>query len=73
MDVLLQIFNKLPVRERSAKKEHVSDPGRAVPSPPDGDKTIRWWWDHLASQPNVGNSESCRREEVRATGDCAER
>jgi galactose oxidase len=37
MGVLLQGFFKLA-------------PGRAVPSPTDGDAGIPWWWDHLASQ-----------------------
>ena len=29
-------------------------PGRiaGVPSPPDGDPAMPWWWDHLASQAN---------------------
>src|SRR5262249_19029426 len=26
---------------------------RAVPSPADGDPSIPWWWDHLASQANA--------------------
>jgi alpha-amylase len=37
MGVLLQGFFKLP-------------PNQAVPSPADGDVSIPWWWDHLASQ-----------------------
>jgi hypothetical protein len=41
MGVLLQGFFKLP------------NPTRAVPSPADGDNTIPWWWDHLASQANA--------------------
>ena len=40
MGVLLQGFFKLP-------------PNRAVPSPADGDRTIPWWWDHLAAQANA--------------------
>jgi len=40
MGVLLQGFFKLA-------------PNRAVPSPADGDKTIPWWWDHLAAQANA--------------------
>jgi glycosidase len=40
MGVLLQGFYKLP-------------PNRAVPSPADGDASIPWWWDHLASQANA--------------------
>jgi galactose oxidase len=39
MGVLLQGFFKMP-------------PNVAVPSPADGDATIAWWWDHLASQAN---------------------
>jgi galactose oxidase len=41
MGVLLQGFYKLP------------NPTRAVPSPADGDNTVPWWWDHLASQANA--------------------
>jgi hypothetical protein len=37
MGVLLQAFFTMP-------------PNLAVPSPADGDLTIDWWWDHLASQ-----------------------
>jgi galactose oxidase len=40
MGVLLQGFFKLP-------------PNNAVPSPADGDPSIPWWWDHLASQANA--------------------
>src|SRR3984957_15356764 len=39
MGVLLQGFFKLP-------------PNNAVPSPADGDPSVPWWWDHLASQAN---------------------
>jgi galactose oxidase len=39
MGVLLQGFFKLP-------------PNNAVPSPADGNPSIPWWWDHLASQAN---------------------
>jgi alpha-amylase len=27
--------------------------GVSVPSPADGDKTVPWWWDHLAAQANA--------------------
>jgi alpha-amylase len=37
MGVLLQGFYKLP-------------PNHALPSPADGDRTVPWWWDHLAAQ-----------------------
>jgi hypothetical protein len=37
MGVLLQGFFKLL-------------PDQAVPSPADGDPSVPWWWDHLASQ-----------------------
>jgi galactose oxidase len=40
MGVLLQGFFKMP-------------PNQAVPSPADGDASIAWWWDHLASQANL--------------------
>jgi hypothetical protein len=39
MGVLLQGFFKLP-------------PNSALPSPADGDSSLPWWWDHLASQAN---------------------
>jgi galactose oxidase len=37
MGVMLQAFYKLA-------------PGKAVPSPADGDPGVPWWWDHLAAQ-----------------------
>jgi alpha-amylase len=40
MGVLLQGFFKML-------------PNNAVPSPADGDASIPWWWDHLATQANA--------------------
>jgi hypothetical protein len=40
MGVLLQGFFK-------------KSPNNAVPCPADGDASIPWWWDHLASQANA--------------------
>ena len=40
MGVLLQAFFK-------------QRPNRAVPAPSDGDPTVPWWWDHVATQANA--------------------